>query len=77
MKKLYDVAINFAYKGIKENDVPSEEYLNTRFEICRKYIALAGYRLADILKDIFSGKSNDKRAENMLKFSNAEQDYYD
>lgn len=54
-KKGYEIGVNFGYKGIKENEVPSAEYLNTRAEICRKYIALAGYRLADMLKDIYHG----------------------
>jgi hypothetical protein len=51
-KKHLQLAIDYAYNGIKENDKPSEEYKNSRFEICKKQIALAGYRLADMLKDI-------------------------
>ena len=39
--------------GIEEHSRPSDEYLETRFELCKKLMALAGYRLADnILKNI-------------------------
>eukprot|EP00826_Nyctotherus_ovalis_P008483 TRINITY_DN121_c0_g1_i1.p1 TRINITY_DN121_c0_g1~~TRINITY_DN121_c0_g1_i1.p1 ORF type:complete len:297 (-),score=82.71 TRINITY_DN121_c0_g1_i1:115-1005(-) len=51
-KKGLDIAINYAYKGIHENEYPSEEYKRSRFEICKRQIALAGYRLADMLKEI-------------------------
>ena len=51
-KNHLDIAINYAYKEIKENEKPSEGYKNSRFEICKRQIALAGYRLADMLKDI-------------------------
>ena len=58
-KTNYDIAVNFAYKGINENEAPSENYLNTRFEICKKQIALAGYRLADMLKEINFSNADD------------------
>ena len=51
-KMTFEIAVNSAYKGIKENEKPSDEYLRTRFEICKRQIALAGYRLADMLKQI-------------------------
>ena len=53
-KRTYELAVNYAYKGIKEGDVPSQEYLTTRYEICKRQIALAGYRLADFLKGAFA-----------------------
>jgi hypothetical protein len=50
-KQLFEIAVKEAYGGIKENTAPSEEYLKFRFETCKKLIALAGYRLADYLKE--------------------------
>jgi len=50
--KNFEVAVNYAYKGIKEGDKPTDEYLDTRYEICKRQMALAGYRLADMLKEI-------------------------
>ena len=52
-KKSFDIAVNWVYKGIKENDKPTAEYLSTRYVICKREMALAGYRLADNLKEIF------------------------
>ncbi len=50
-KQLYKVAVDEAYKDIKENTAPSQDYLKTRFETCKKLLALAGYRLADYLNE--------------------------
>ncbi len=50
-KRTYEMAVNFAYKGIKENEYPSDEYKQTRYEKCKYQIALAGYRLADWLRE--------------------------
>jgi len=49
----FDVAVNSAYLGIREHEVVKKEYKDSRFEICKRQIALAGYRLADYFKDIF------------------------
>ncbi len=49
-KQTYDVAVQHVYTDIHENEVPSEEYKSSRFEVCKRQIALAGYRLADWLK---------------------------
>lgn len=46
------IAISNSYTGISENTVPTDAYIQTNFEIVRKMIALAGYRLADGLKII-------------------------
>jgi len=50
-KQIYQIAIDNAYGGIKEGDTPSENYLKTRFELCKKLMALSAYRLADYLND--------------------------
>jgi hypothetical protein len=49
----YQLAIEHAYKNIRLNESPSKEYLKDSKEICLRQIALAGYRLEKILKDIF------------------------
>lgn len=50
-KMIHKYTESNAYKGIKENESPSENYKNTNFEICKKLIALAGYRLADLINN--------------------------
>jgi hypothetical protein len=50
-KQQYETAIKEAYGGIKEGGSPSDEYLKLRFETCKKMMALAGYRLADLLNN--------------------------
>ncbi len=52
-KNTFDIAVNYAYKGIHENDTPTKEYLESRYVQCKRQIALAGYRLADYLKKVF------------------------
>lgn len=51
-RKNFEIAVNYAYKDIRENEEPSEQYIKSRYEICKRQIALAGYRLADMLKEI-------------------------
>ena len=47
------LGVSDVYKGIQENDVPSTEYQKNAQKISSRRIALAGYRLAAILKDAF------------------------
>ena len=42
-----------AYYGIKINDTPSDEYIQKNRKIAYRQIAKAGYRLADILNEVF------------------------
>jgi S1/P1 Nuclease len=60
----YDVVKTFAYKDIKQNVALPEAYLKQGDLICRKRMALAGYRLADMIMDIYSQHKTD-----MLKLS--------
>jgi hypothetical protein len=46
-----EVAKKYAYTDIKPNTKPSDTYLKTRFPICTRLMALAGYRLADLLNN--------------------------
>jgi hypothetical protein len=43
----------FAYEGITENSSPSPEYIQRGWEVCKKLLALAGYRLANYLLELF------------------------
>ena len=45
----YLKAVNYAYEGIEYGGKPSQEYLETRFDVVQKQLALGGYRLSDIL----------------------------
>lgn len=49
----YKLAVEVAYAGIQLNDVPSEQYLDTGKEVAIRQLALAGYRLANLLEEIF------------------------
>ena len=55
-RRIYDIAVKYVYTGITENEYPSENYKETRYEICKSQIALAGYRLADWLKEILEAR---------------------
>lgn len=47
--QVHALARSSAYTDIYEYSYPSEYYRNSRFEVCKRLIALAGYRLADLL----------------------------
>ena len=42
-----------AYYGIKINETPSDEYIQKNRKIAYRQVAKAGYRLADILNEVF------------------------
>jgi len=48
-----DLAIAQVYQGINENDLPSQTYQTNAQRVSKRRIALAGYRLAAILKQAF------------------------
>lgn len=48
------IAENFAYAGLRENEKLSEQYRLKAREICRKRVALGGYRLGKILTQIYN-----------------------
>ncbi len=47
------LAINYAYNNIQPGEKPSSDYLRMRNQIVYHQIALAGYRLAKLLNEIF------------------------
>jgi hypothetical protein len=48
----HDIAEHFIYRGITYEGTPSKEYLDTAFKIVKRRIALGGYRLAAIFRDV-------------------------
>jgi hypothetical protein len=49
----HDLAESAAYKGIKRNAAPTATYQNKVQKVCRKRLAMAGYRLAALLNEIY------------------------
>jgi hypothetical protein len=64
----HKLAVRYAYRGIMEepeggraryiapNDTPSERYLRDCQAVVKRQLALAGYRMADALNDIFGAE---------------------
>jgi S1/P1 Nuclease len=48
----YQIAIQIAYQGIQPNVTLSSEYLASGQHTALRQIALAGYRLAELIKEI-------------------------
>lgn len=55
---IFHLAVTEVYSNIKENERPSAEYLENGWRIVSKQIALGGYRLADLLKQLYETPSN-------------------
>ncbi|NGX42792.1 MAG: hypothetical protein K940chlam7_01080 [Chlamydiae bacterium] len=51
----YDIGVNFGYGNIALNESPSEQVMMEGKIVTGKQLALAGYRLADLLNDILGG----------------------
>jgi hypothetical protein len=64
VKEISDEGIQFAidnvYKGIKNGDTPSDDYIKKNQEFMDQQLAVAGYRLTDLFKTLFAN-------ENVLK----------
>ncbi len=71
IQESHDIAQNFIYKNIAYDSVPSEDFLNSAFEMVKKRIALGGYRLAEMFKQIKAGyeesQSKEKTEPEFLK----------
>lgn len=50
----FKLAVNSAYKNIQPNSVPSDAYIQHNQIVVQQQIALAGYRLANVLNQIFA-----------------------
>lgn len=57
-----DDAKKYVYDGITVNGKPTEEYLNRGYKRASELIALAGYRLSDLLVEIYSKTREEPQA---------------
>lgn len=48
----HDVCKNFIYKELEFDGKPTKKYMNKAYEIVKRRIALGGYRLAKIIRNI-------------------------
>jgi len=55
----FAISNNFVYTGINENERPSDEYLSQGYEISRRQVTLAGYRLSNLIRDIVIAHKKD------------------
>jgi len=53
----HQIAIESAYKGISEGEIPSNLYKYTNWRECKRLIATAAYRLSNDLNEIYSQSS--------------------
>jgi hypothetical protein len=54
VKESLDIATSESYRGIKFFEAPGDDYKKKAFQIGRKRMALAGYRMADLFERIFA-----------------------
>ena len=53
-KETLELAETYVYPGVTQNEVPSQEYIQSRRPIARRQIAKGGYRLRDLLTRIYN-----------------------
>jgi len=53
-KYVHQFALSNSYVNITEKSRPSNDYLNINWEVCKKLMVLAGYRLTDLLNELLS-----------------------
>jgi hypothetical protein len=56
----YALARDVTYKNITEGAAPSQVYTDEAQKLCRKRLALAGYRLAGVLNSLFAAEASKK-----------------
>lgn len=54
----HSLAENFAFKNVEEGSDVSEEYMRGARQIVNKRLAIAGYRLADLVIKIYTDYNN-------------------
>eukprot|EP00826_Nyctotherus_ovalis_P040624 TRINITY_DN4021_c0_g1_i3.p1 TRINITY_DN4021_c0_g1~~TRINITY_DN4021_c0_g1_i3.p1 ORF type:complete len:186 (-),score=9.30 TRINITY_DN4021_c0_g1_i3:164-721(-) len=52
-KAMFAIAAKYAYEDISPDQLPSEKYRDRGYNVCRVLFAVAGYRLADYMREIF------------------------
>lgn len=53
-KESYQIAVSVAYNGIEVGKTPSCDYLSIGENTALRQIALSGYRLAQLINEIFN-----------------------
>jgi hypothetical protein len=53
--EVHPYAENHAYKNIAVKDTPTDAYKIDGYTVCKRLLALAGYRLADAIRDSYVG----------------------
>ena len=51
------LAIDYVYNGLKFGEAPSEKYIERGRNLIDEQLAVAGYRLTDLFKKLFSDES--------------------
>ncbi len=52
-RESYDIAIAYVYDGIEPDMAPSNAYIRRGQGVAKRQIALAGYRLANLLNELY------------------------
>ena len=52
LRESYKLAVSFVYPGVKAGGTPSQAYIDGARVTCERRIALAGYRLADLITEV-------------------------
>lgn len=67
----HDVCKNFIYKELEFNARPTKAYMKKAYQIVKRRIALGGYRLAKIIRNIkatFDKFDTEKKNKEFLSF---------
>ena len=48
----FQLAVDYVYNGIHENEWPSDDYIERGRSVVNSQLAIGGYRLADLLKEV-------------------------
>jgi hypothetical protein len=54
VQESHDLANSWVYPNIDYKGAPSEEYINSGYKYIKQRITLAGYRLADLIKEFYT-----------------------
>ncbi len=63
----FEISRSFAYKNLNEKEALPDEYQKEGWLICRKRVALAGYRLGMALSNVYKSIQGDARASLLVK----------
>jgi len=55
----FDAGKDFIYNNINEGDLPSDAYISKGTDIAQRQMALAAYRLVQVLTDLYASKASD------------------